>query len=65
MTCLRRLLRLSVLAPTLLVATSATPPHAPATPSDPVAYYPDVRLRKLHLIRPDLIPYPILYEIIC
>ena len=62
MTCLRRLLRLSVLASTLLVAT---PPHAPATPSDPVAYYPDVRLRKLHLIRPDLILYPILYEIIC
>ena len=27
--------------------------------------FPEVRLRKLHLVRPDLIPYPILYEIYC
>jgi hypothetical protein len=26
---------------------------------------PIVRLRKLHLVRPDLIPYPIAYEICC
>ncbi|HEY1922743.1 MAG TPA: hypothetical protein VGG44_08245 [Tepidisphaeraceae bacterium] len=25
----------------------------------------EVRLRRLHLVRPDLIPYPIAYEIIC
>jgi hypothetical protein len=25
----------------------------------------EVRLRRLHLMRPDLIPYPIAYEIIC
>jgi len=25
----------------------------------------EVRLRKLHLVRPDLIPYPIAYEIYC
>ena len=25
----------------------------------------EVRLRKLHLVRPDLIPYPIAYEVIC
>lgn len=25
----------------------------------------EVRLRKLHLVRPDLIPYPISYEIHC
>jgi hypothetical protein len=31
-----------------------------------VAYRPmEVRLRRLHLVRPDLIPYPIAYEIIC
>ena len=24
-----------------------------------------VRLRKLHLVRPDLIPYPIAYEVCC
>jgi hypothetical protein len=26
---------------------------------------PEVRLRKLHLVRPDLILYPIAYEIVC
>lgn len=26
---------------------------------------PEVRLRRLHLVRPDLIPYPIIYEIFC
>lgn len=25
----------------------------------------EVRLRRLHLARPDLIPYPIAYEVIC
>ena len=25
----------------------------------------EVRLRKLHLVRPDLIPYPIEYEVVC
>jgi hypothetical protein len=27
--------------------------------------YPEVRLRKLHLVRPDLIPYPIMFEVCC
>jgi hypothetical protein len=26
---------------------------------------PEVRLRKLHLVRPDLIPYPLSMEIVC
>jgi len=26
---------------------------------------PEVRLRKLHLVRPDLIQYPICYEVYC
>lgn len=43
---------------------------SPATPAviGPVAdkiYFPEVRLRKLHLVRPDLIQYPIFYEIYC
>jgi hypothetical protein len=29
------------------------------------SYFPEVRLRKLHLVRPDLIPYPIFYEVYC
>jgi hypothetical protein len=32
----------------------------------PVRYmYPEVRLRKLHLVRPDLILYPIEYDVYC
>ena len=30
-----------------------------------VGMYPEVRLRKLHLVRPDLIPYPIMFEVCC
>jgi hypothetical protein len=31
------------------------------------SYYflPEVRLRKFHLVRPDLIPYPVVYEVYC
>jgi hypothetical protein len=29
------------------------------------AMHQEVRLRKLHLVRPDLIPYPIEYEYYC
>ena len=43
-------------------------PNTPATAvekQDAVSAFPEVRLRKLHLVRPDLIPYPIAYEVIC
>ena len=30
-----------------------------------VAYGLEVRLRRLHLVRPDLIPYPIEVEVVC
>ena len=61
----------------LLIATlsvSLTAPAAPtghgrqpAAPDDqPLAgMRPEGRLRKLHLVRPDLIPYPIAYEVYC
>lgn len=26
---------------------------------------PEVRLRKIHLVRPDLIPFPLNYEVYC
>ena len=29
------------------------------------SYHPEVRLRKLHLVRPDLIHYPLSVEVIC
>lgn len=56
-----------------LTASPASSVQAPAAPSrsgdmhvrlDPLRP-PEVRLRKLHLVRPDLIPYPIEYEVVC
>ena len=43
------------------------PTAEPAIASDETAarFLPSGRLRKLHLVRPDLIPYPIAYEIVC
>ena len=40
------------------------PRPAPASPilAD---WTPEVRIRKLHLVRPDLIPYPIYFEVVC
>ena len=43
---------------------SATRAADPACP-DAVARTEVRALRKLHLVRPDLIPYPIAYEVIC
>jgi hypothetical protein len=44
-------------------------PAAPTSQSQPkigiVRLPPEVRLRKLHLVRPDLIPYPLCYEVYC
>lgn len=38
---------------------------AAADRSELAALPPQVRLRKLHLVRPDLIPYPLFSEIYC
>ena len=68
---------LSVAAPLLLVAMLAPAQTQPAplpavnvsaasvgeTPS--AAVKQETRLRKLHLVRPDLIPYPIAFEVYC
>ncbi len=53
-----------------LVSAAALSAHsaAPAVPSPTVVaqrYYPEVRLRKMHLVRPDLIPYPISFDVYC
>jgi hypothetical protein len=53
----------------LLSAAGMIPPSPARTPDqatnqDAVARY-EVRLRKLHLVRPDLIPYPIHYDVYC
>lgn len=68
----RSLLTVAALA-VCLVAPSRQSPSAPADPSASPApvgqelagIRPEGRLRKLHLVRPDLIPYPIAYEVYC
>jgi hypothetical protein len=49
----------------LLVCMSASSPTPKPTACVASAFMPEVRLRKIHLVRPDLIPYPISYEIDC
>jgi hypothetical protein len=63
----------ALLMGTLLTAPAATHGNAAApAPADREAHVrldslrpPEVRLRKLHLVRPDLIMYPIEYEVVC
>lgn len=60
----------SLAAGALLIFASSLAPHNPV-PADSKAQAavqvarPTVRLRKLHLVRPDLIPYPLVVEVIC
>lgn len=49
---------------------SAVPAPAPviipsASKTVPAAETADVRMRKLHLVRPDLIAYPLAYDVYC
>jgi hypothetical protein len=49
-------------------AIPAAPPAASpaAQNSDALAgVLPEVRIRRLHLVRPDLILYPLAYEVLC
>lgn len=64
--CLARFVFLG--AALLTIGSPANP--APVTdqsadPAGATASAPEVRLRKLHLVRPDLIPYPIAYDVYC
>ena len=65
-------------APLLLLAALAPSPQeqpapapvpasltAPSAGEDATAARGETRLRKLHLVRPDLIPYPIAFEVYC
>jgi hypothetical protein len=63
-----RLLMCGSLAASLLcLAPQRTSPSDArgADPTSATARTPEVRLRKLHLVRPDLIPYPVCYEVYC
>lgn len=65
-----RLIARSLMITCLLFAT-ATPTSQPTSDNLPAGetptagLHPEVRLRKLHLVRPDLIPYPIAFEVCC
>ena len=67
----RLLTRATLLAALLLGATlitsdsSARQSNRPGRFDEIAGLRPEVRLRKLHLVRPDLIPYPIEYEYYC
>ena len=58
--------RVLLLVPLLAAAPHAkTAPPRPATSDNGASIAPEVRLRKLHLVRPDLILYPIEHEVYC
>ena len=62
---LKTMLRALVLGFAMLLCTASTP-QTTAPSIDSVAYFqPEVRLRKLHLVRPDLIHYPLSVEVVC
>jgi hypothetical protein len=79
MRVMSRYLAATPLCLALLASTAQPLPHAPANdPTSPstslragpslsptASIAPEVRLRKLHLVRPDLIPYPLAYEVYC
>jgi hypothetical protein len=62
-----QLARLGVLVAIMSVhpATSETPGAPAAADPEAIRTAGEVRLRKLHLVRPDLIPYPISFEVYC
>jgi hypothetical protein len=51
-------------APSNPIAVQSSPSRDRSARLDPLRP-PEVRLRKLHLVGPDLIPYPIEYEVVC
>ena len=60
-----------VTAGVMTLACLSAAPRATVAPSLPTGedattrINPEVRLRKLHVVRPDLIPYPVYYEVYC
>jgi hypothetical protein len=61
------LLSVGMIPPATTARTPASnnPAITPAAPEQGAQARIEVRLRKLHLVRPDLIPYPILYDVYC
>lgn len=64
----RQILSFLALCLMALLVGGFVPNHANAASQNPkclAGLMPEVRLRKIHIVRPDLIPYPIVYEIDC
>lgn len=68
----RLTVRLARAALAVALLAGAATPTKPTAGVSPVAdegivgtVLPEARLRKLHLVRPDLIPYPIAFEVYC
>jgi hypothetical protein len=56
----------SLLSAAMLTSDSSARPSSQTPATGRLANFrPEVRLRKLHLVRPDLIPYPIDYDYYC
>lgn len=67
-TAIKSVVRVSLFALPVLIGTAvATPTTQPQTLTMAAAKsgYPEVRLRKMHMVRPDLIPFPMDIEIFC
>jgi hypothetical protein len=64
---LKRLARFALLASFLATTAPVSRPASTAPALDRsaelTARTPEVKLRKLHLVRPDLIPYPVFFEV--
>ena len=68
MTAVARLVTRCIVIVCLLSAAITPPPQtsdAANVTGEQAITRSEVRLRKLHLVRPDLIPYPIAYEVCC
>jgi hypothetical protein len=52
-------------APQARSTAHTTPAPAPQSVASSPGLRPEVRLRKLHLVRPDLIQYPLAFEVYC
>jgi hypothetical protein len=69
MTAVARFVTRCIVLVCLLSGAITPPPQASdanaTTAGEQAVVRSEVRLRKLHLVRPDLIPYPIAYEVCC
>ena len=58
-------LAVCLVAPARPTSSAPADNPAPGAGQELAGIRPEGRLRKLHLVRPDLIPYPIAYEVYC